>query len=89
MGEIVIGDNLSEMKLMLLSPAFKSIEEVFQKEKQRLLAKMLNPQTNEQETLALKAAINVMEANSPAKIGEGLLNRSSKKTKNRYPELFR
>ena len=89
MGEIVIGDNLSEMKLMLLSPAFKSIEEVFQKEKQRLLAKMLNPQTNEQETLALKAAINVMESNSPAKIGEGLLNRSSKKTKNRYPELFR
>jgi hypothetical protein len=89
MGDIIIGDNLSEMKLMLLSPAFKSIEQVFQKEKQRLLSKMLNAQTSDQETLGLKAAINVMEAYSPAKIGEGLLNRSSKKTKNRYPELFR
>ena len=53
------------------------------------MKKLLNPETSDQETLCLKAVVNAMELNSPEKIAESTLNRASKKTKNRHPDLFR
>ena len=89
MSDIVIFDNLSDMKRLINSEPFQLIEKAFQKEKERYMKKLLNPETSDQETLCLKAVINAMELNSPAKVAEASLNRASKRTKARHPDMFR
>lgn len=87
--DIVIFDNLSEMKRLINSEPFQIIQREFEKEKERYLQKMLNPETSEQETLGLKAVVNALDLMSPKKIAENTLSRASKKTKTRHPEMFR
>jgi hypothetical protein len=87
--DIVIFDNLSEMKRLINSEPFQVIQREFEKERDRYLQKMLNPETPEQETLGLKAVVNALDLMSPKKIAEGTLSRAAKKTKARHPDMFR
>lgn len=89
MSDIVIFDALSDMKRLINSEPFQHVEQEFQKEKERYLKKMLNPETSEQETLNLKAVVNALNVLSPVKVAEASLSRAAKKTKIRHPEIFR
>ena len=89
MSDIVIFDNLSDMKRLINSEPFQIVEKAFQKEKERYMARMLNPEISDQETLNLKAVLNALELMSPTKIAEATLSRAAKKTKARHPEMFR
>ena len=89
MSDIVIFDNLSDMKRLINSEPFQLVEKAFQKEKERYLARMLNPEISDQETLNLKAVLNALELKTKKKIAEATLSRAAKKTKARHPEMFR
>jgi hypothetical protein len=87
--DIVIFDNLSELKRVSNSESFLYIEETFQKEKRRYMEKLLNPDTSDQETLNLKAVINALNLLSPKKVADATLMRAAKRNKKRHPELFK
>jgi len=89
MSDIIIYDNLSDMKRLINSESFQIIERAFQKEKERYLTKMLKADTSDQETLNLKAVLNALDLMSPTKIAEANLSRAAKKTKARHPDMFR
>ena len=87
--DILIFDNFSELKRMLVSEPFKLIQDRYSKEREKFLKKLLCSSTTDEETVKIKAVINALDRMSPAKIGEELISRASKRTKERYPELIR
>ena len=89
MSDIVVFDKLSDIKRLAVDEAFLHLEERFQKERARYLAKMLDKGTGPEETLAIKAVVNALEDLSPLSLAEKTLKIEAKNRKVEHPELFK
>lgn len=89
MTDIVIFDQLADIKKLTTDEAFIHLEKRFQKERARYLAKLLDRDTSPEETLQIKAVINAMEALSPMALAEKTLKVEVKNRKVAHPELFK
>lgn len=89
MTDIVIFDQLADLKKLTTDEAFIHLEKRFQKERARYLSKLLDPDTSADETLALKAVVNALEALSPLSLAEKALKVEVKNRKVSNPEMFR
>jgi len=88
-GDIVIFDNLADIKALSNNEAFLHIEKRFQCERGRYLSKMLNGATSDQETLVLKGVVNALEQLSPLQLVETTLKVAVKNGKVKHPEMFK
>ena len=89
MTDLVIFDQLADIKRLTVDEAFIHLEKRFQKERARYLSKMLDGGTSPEETLAIKAVINALEGLSPLSLAEKTLKIEVKNRKIEHPELFR
>jgi hypothetical protein len=89
MTDIVIFDQLADIKRLTIDEAFIHLEKRFQKERARYLSKMLDGSTSPEETLALKAVVNALEGLSPISLAEKTLKVEVKNRKVQHPELFK
>ena len=89
MSDLVIFDQLADIKRLTTDEAFLHLEKRFQKERGRFLAKMLDRDTTPEETIALKAVINALEGLSPMGLAEKTLKIEVKNRKVKHPELFK
>lgn len=89
MSDIVIFDQLSDIKKLTVDEAFIHLEKRFQKERARYLARMLDSDTSSEETIQIKAVINALEGLSPMALAEKTLKIESKNRKVKHPELFK
>lgn len=89
MSDIVIFDQLSDIKRLTVDDAFIHLEKRFQKERARYLSRMLDPDTSPENTLSLKAVVNALESVSPMALAEKTLKIESKNRKVKHPELFK
>ena len=89
MSDIVIFDQLADIKRLTVDDAFIHLEKRFQKERARYLSRMLDKDTSPEETLALKAVVNALESVSPMALAEKTLKIESKNRKVKHPELFK
>jgi hypothetical protein len=89
MTDIVIFDKLADLKRLTTDEAFIHLEKRFQKERSRYLAKLLDPDTSADETLALKAVVNALETLSPLSLAEKTLKIEVKNSKVKNPETWK
>ena len=89
MSDLVIFDQLADIKKLTVDEAFIHLEKRFQKERARYLARMLDPDTDASETIQIKAVINALEALSPMALAEKTLKIATKNRKVKHPEMFR
>ena len=89
MTDIVIFDQLSDLKRLTHEEAFLVLEKRFSKERGRYLARLLDPSTSPEETLGLKAVVNALENLSPLSLAETVLKIESKNQKVKHPEMFK
>ena len=89
MTDLLIFDQLADIKKLTTDEAFIHLEKRFQKERGRYLAKMLDRDTSEEETLHIKAVINALETLSPMALAEKTLKIEVKNRKVAHPELFK
>lgn len=89
MSDIVIFDQLADIKKLTSDEAFIHLEKRFQKERARYLARMLDPDTKPEETIQIKAVINALESLSPLALAEKTLKIEAKNRKVKHPELFK
>jgi hypothetical protein len=89
MSDLVIFDQLADIKKLTVDEAFIHLEKRFQKERARYLARMLDPDTDASETIQIKAVINALEALSPMALAEKTLKIETKNRKVKHPEMFR
>ncbi len=89
MTDIMVFDQLSDIKKLTVDEAFIHLEKRFQKERARYLAKMLDGGTSNEETLAIKAVLIALENLSPMALAEKTLKVEVKNRKVSHPELFR
>ena len=89
MSDIVIFDQLADIKKLTTDEAFIHLEKRFQKERARYLARMLDPDTKPEETIQIKAVINALEGLSPLALAEKTLKIEAKNRKVKHPELFK
>tara|TARA_R100000152_G_C6772675_1_gene199684 strand:- start:228 stop:506 length:279 start_codon:yes stop_codon:yes gene_type:complete len=89
MTDVIIFDQLADIKRLTNDKAFQTLDERFQKEKSRYLGKLLDPSTPADETLALKAVVNALESLSPLSIAETVLKIEVKNRKVANPEMFK
>ena len=89
MSDIIIFDQLADIKRLSTDEAFLHLEKRFQKERGRFLSKMLDRDTTPEETIALKAVINALEGLSPMGLAEKTLKIETKNRKVKHPELFK
>ena len=89
MSDIIIFDQLSDIKKLTTDEAFIHLEKRFQKERARYLSKLLDKDTSAEDTLALKAVVNALEALSPLALAERTLKVEAKNRKVSNPELFK
>lgn len=89
MSDIIIFDQLADIKRLTTDEAFLHLEKRFQKERGRFLSKMLDRDTTPEETIALKAVINALEGLSPMGLAEKTLKIETKNRKVKHPELFK
>lgn len=88
-GDIVIFDNLADIKALSNNEAFIHLEKRFQRERGRYLSKMLGGTTSDQETLVLKGVVNALESLSPLQLVETSLKIAVKNGKVSHPEMFK
>lgn len=89
MSDIVIFDQLADIKKLTTDEAFIHLEKRFQKERARYLARMLDTDTNPEETIQIKSIINSLEGLSPLALAEKVLKIEAKNRKVKHPELFK
>lgn len=89
MSDLVVFDQLADIKRLTTDEAFLHLENRFQKERGRFLSKMLDRDTTPEETIALKAVINALEGLSPMGLAEKTLKIEAKNRKVKHPELFK
>jgi len=89
MTDIIIFDQLSDIKRLTADEAFINLEERFQKERARYLGRLLDPSTSPEETLGLKAVVNALENLSPLSLAETVLKIGSKNSKVKNPEMWK
>ena len=89
MTDIMVFDQLSDIKKLTVDEAFIHLEKRFQKERARYLSKMLDGGTSNEETLAIKAVLIALENLLPMALAEKTLKVEVKNRKVTHPELFR
>ena len=89
MSDLVVFDQLADIKKLTTDDAFLHLEKRFRKERARYLAKMLDRDTSPEETLQTKAVINSLEGLSPMALAEKVLKIEVKNRKVAHPELFK
>ena len=89
MTDIVIFDQLADIKRLTNDEAFQVLEKRFQRERGRHLARLLDPSTSPEETLGLKAVVNALENLSPLSLAETVLKIESKSQKVKHPEMWK
>jgi hypothetical protein len=89
MSDLVIFDQLADIKKLTTDEAFIHLEKRFQKERARYLARMLDSDTTPEETIQIKAVINALEGLSPMALAEKTLKIEAKNRKVKHPELFK
>ena len=87
--DIIVFDQLSDLKRLATSEAFLHIESVFRKERDRYLAATLDPKADSLETMQNKAVVNALDQLSPMQLVERSLKIEVKNTKVKNPELFK
>ena len=87
--DIVVFDQLSDLKRLASNEAFLHIESVFQRERERYLQATLDPKANEMETMQGKAVVNALGLLSPLNLVERALKIEVKNTKMSNPEMFK
>jgi len=87
--DIVIFDQLADIKRLTNDEAFIHLEKRFQTERGRYLAKMLDPNATTEETLGNKAVVNALEKVSPMALAETVLKIEVKNRKISHPEMFK
>lgn len=89
MSDLIVFDQLADIKKLTVDEAFIHLEKRFQKERARYLARMLDQDTNPEETIQIKAVINALEGLSPMALAEKTLKIEAKNRKVKHPELFK
>ncbi len=89
MSDIVIFDQLADLKKLTIDEAFIHLEKRFQKERSRYLARMLDRDTSPEETIQLKAIVNALETLSPMALAEKTLKIEVKNSKVKNPETWK
>ena len=89
MTDIIIFDQLSDIKRLPVDEAFIHLEKRFQTERGRFLTKMLDRSTTPEETIALKAVVNALEGLSPMALAETVLKIEVKNRKISNPDMFK
>ena len=73
MSDLVVFDQLADIKKLTTDESFLHLEKRFQKERARYLARMLDRETTPEETIQTKAIINALESLSPMALAEKVL----------------
>ena len=89
MTDIVIFDQLADIKRLTTNEAFIHLEGRFQRERGRHLSKLLDPGTPPEEALHHKAVVNALEHLSPMALAETVLKIEVKNQKVKHPEMFK
>jgi hypothetical protein len=87
--DLVVFDQLADIKKLTTDESFIHLEKRFQKERARYLSKMLDRDTTPEETLAIKAVVNALEGLSPLALAEKVLKIEVKNRKVSHPEMFK
>ena len=87
--DIVVFDQLSDLKRLAANEAFLHIESVFQRARERYLAATLAPKADSMETMQGKAVVNALDQLSPLKLVERSLKQEIKNRKVEHPEMFK
>ena len=87
--DIVVFDQLSDLKRLSTNEAFLHIESVFQRAKERYLAATLDPKADSMETMQGKAVVNALDQLSPLQLVESSLRIEVKNRKVEPPEMFK
>lgn len=82
-------DRLMVIKAVKGSPGFELLREQWQREKERLTARMLDEKTSNEETLQIKYSLRVLDTVSPDTMVERLLNAEMNRLRRAAPELVR
>ena len=87
--DIVVFDQLSDLKRLANNEAFLHLESVFQRAKERYLAATLDPKADSMETMQGKAVVNALSRLSPIQLVERSLKIEVKNRKIEHPEMFK
>ena len=87
--DIVVFDQLSDLKRLSTNEAFLHLESVFQRERERYLQATLDPKANSMETMQGKAVVNALSQLSPLQLVERSLKIEVKNRKVEHPEMFK
>ena len=89
MTDIVIFDQLADVKRLTVDEAFIHLEKRFQRERDRHLAATLDPKAVSFETMQGKAVVNALDQLSPLQLVERSLKIEVKNRKIEHPEMFK
>ena len=87
--DIVVFDQLSDLKRLASNEAFLHLDAVFQRERERFLAAMLDPKADSLATMQSKAVVNALDQLSPLQLVERALKIEVKNRKVEHPEMFK
>ena len=87
--DIVVFDQLSDLKRLASNEAFLHLESVFQRESERFLAAVLDPKADSLATMQSKAVVNALDQLSPLQLVERALKIEVKNRKVEHPEMFK
>ena len=87
--DIVVFDQLSDLKRLSTNEAFLHLDAVFQRERERFLAAMLDPKADSMATMQNKAVVNAIDQLSPLQLVERSLKIEVKNRKIDHPEMFK
>jgi hypothetical protein len=88
-GDIVIFDNLSEIRRMMNSDSFAALEKLYDDKLNRASEKALSPKTSDEEAIKAKWQVVALKENHPKKLLEEVLNSVSKNVAKHHPRLIR
>ena len=87
--DIVVFDQLSDLKRLANNEAFLHLESVFQRAKERYLAATIDPKADSIEKMPGKAVVNALDQLSPLQLVERSLRIEVKNRKVEHPEMFK
>ena len=89
MTDILVFDQLSDLKRLYTNEAFLHIESMYHRERERHIAAMLDPKADSLSTMQSKAVVNALDTLSPLKLVERSLKQEIKNRKVEHPEMFK
>ena len=87
--DIVVFDQLSDLKRLANNEAFLHLESVFRKARETYLSATLDPKADSLATMQNKAVVNALDQLSPLKLVERSLKQEIKNRKVEHPEMFK